>query len=527
VDREGLLWALGIDPRGALRDGVVLLEDGPTESLLRLPTGDWILLRSVSEGDPGEGARLSERIASLARTLRASMSLLAVGVPRAPRAPLFSRLRVYAVSRAGAVRGPSFVGRASAIRAILGSAVRRLRAPDAREIRPEERAALLERGAALRSSGGDEARFWSRLEGQTPWALYSLGGAIVLVFLLESFWGGSEFSPTLYRMGADVPGTLLREPERLFAAAFLHIGIVHLLANLWALQVFGDFLERVLGTAAFLVLYAFSAVVGSLVSVAFGTAGLSAGASGALWGLMVGGFVLSYSKDLPPALRARIRARGWQPILLNLAISFAPGIALSAHMGGGLAGGVLVLLWNSLPEGALPGVRRALAPVALLLSLLMAASVGAAILRGRPWELRGPSSFVETRLPRTGRTVELPSALGPLRGAPDGEWIQGAFPHDPVVVVIRALPSAPTEPADSAPSPPQARNTSPAQELSVGGRTVTVRRYDLSRGARGAVTVGGDGSARIRVEVIAAPGAAEAWLRVGEGIAASLRAASP
>ena len=512
---------------------MALLDDGPCESLVRLETGDWLLLRTSLAGDPTDEAILLERAASLAKAKGPPLSLVAVGTASVPPSPLFSRLGVFAVSPDGVVRGPRLTGqRARVIRRILEHSLQRVAGEPARELTPDQRGALLERGAVLREGEvhGEEARFWSRLQQQTPWGLYALTAAIVVVFLLESFWGGSAFSPTLYRMGADVPGTLRSEPYRLFAAAFLHIGIVHLLVNLWALWVFGDFLERVLGTTVFLVLYALSALVGSLVSLAFGTAGLSAGASGALWGLMVGGFVLSYWGGLPPALKARIRARGWQPILVNLAISFAPGIALSAHAGGGIAGGALVLAWNLVPEERDAGVRRVLTPLAVLLCVLMAVSVVWAVVAGRPWELRGPVELVRTPIPGTSMTIDVPRALSPIHSQAASEWTLGALPKDPAVVVIHItsaeppfdIPGMRTE--EGKPALPSAKDLSPIESVILDkGKRLARRSYSFGNGGVGTITVAQNATARIRVELLAIPGAPSSWVAVGDRIAASLR----
>src|SRR6185503_10317274 len=106
-------------------------------------------------------------------------------------------------------------------------------------------------------------------------------------FALQELWGGSESGELLYRMGANLGRLgLTQEPWRLLSSAFLHIGVVHLLANMWALYVFGRVLERVLGPARLLVLYGVAALGGGLLSALVHARSLAAGASGAVWGLM-------------------------------------------------------------------------------------------------------------------------------------------------------------------------------------------------------------------------------------------------
>jgi membrane associated rhomboid family serine protease len=403
--REALLRALAIDREGRLRRGAALLRSGPEEEILLLPSGDLVILRSLEAGDGAGRERLEARTKALLGSVRGRVSLVVCGnddpfsfLPRSFGSPL----TVFSVSAEGRLAGGGFMSHAArTVAPTLRAALKALEPHGGPPPTEAERAALLEAGEAVRAAqgGGEEATFWSRISQVTPWGTYTLIGAIAFVFALECLWGGADAfrgsghsGVTLYQMGANAPERV-REGElfRLFAAAFLHIGYIHLLVNLWALRVFGDFLERVLGTAAFLVVYALSALSGSLSSVFLGSATLSAGASGALWGLMVGSFALSFWGDIPAALRLRIRSTGLRPILVNLAISFVPGIDMWAHFGGGLLGGVLVLAGTRLAPKAGP-LRALLVPLAALLCVLMALSVVAAILVGHPWERLAPVS---------------------------------------------------------------------------------------------------------------------------------------
>ncbi len=66
----------------------------------------------------------------------------------------------------------------------------------------------------------------------------------------------------------------------------------------------------------------------------------SVGASGAIWGLMGAtlALVLSRQRVLPRLIARGLRQRLLVVLVINVALSFLPGIDLYAHFGGGLVG---------------------------------------------------------------------------------------------------------------------------------------------------------------------------------------------
>jgi membrane associated rhomboid family serine protease len=119
-----------------------------------------------------------------------------------------------------------------------------------------------------------------------PIATWILLGIIVIVFIIETLIGGSTETDVLIRLGAKVtPLVAAGEYWRLLTAMFLHIGIVHVLFNGYALVAIGTELERILGWRRFLAIYLLSGLFGGLASYAF-IASLSAGASGAIFGII-------------------------------------------------------------------------------------------------------------------------------------------------------------------------------------------------------------------------------------------------
>lgn len=118
----------------------------------------------------------------------------------------------------------------------------------------------------------------------------------ILVFLAMFYAGVDLFQPTteqLLAWGANA-GTKTMDGEtwRLLSCAFLHIGLVHLGVNMFVLWKVGPFLERLFGSTTFLIFYVVSAIGGSEASLWWNEFGVSAGASGALFGIF--GSLLGY-----------------------------------------------------------------------------------------------------------------------------------------------------------------------------------------------------------------------------------------
>ena len=111
-------------------------------------------------------------------------------------------------------------------------------------------------------------------------------GLLVAVFIVETLAGGSDNSRVLVNLGANfAPMVTLGDYWRIFTANFLHIGLMHLAFNLYALYIVGTEVEMFYGPARFLVIYLLTGLSGAIASYAF-TYGLSAGASTAIMGLI-------------------------------------------------------------------------------------------------------------------------------------------------------------------------------------------------------------------------------------------------
>ena len=175
-----------------------------------------------------------------------------------------------------------------------------------------------------------------------PVVTYALIAINVIVFALMYLIGDGSYSiSTLLSFGANyAPLIKAGEYYRLITSAFLHIGILHLLVNMYGLYIIGQQLESFYGRTKYLLIYLFSAITGNLLSMVFANNTVGAGASGAIFGLL--GSLLYFGYHYRIYLGTTIKSQIIPLILLNLFIGFVSvGIDNFAHIGG-LIGGVLI-----------------------------------------------------------------------------------------------------------------------------------------------------------------------------------------
>ena len=138
---------------------------------------------------------------------------------------------------------------------------------------------------------------------RTPvtWLLIAIN---VAAFAVTSRLSHNQFDiEHLVRFGADAGIiTLGGQWWRLVTSMFLHVGILHLASNMVCLVFLGRDAERALGSGVFLGGYLLSGMTGSVVSVAAHAQVVSAGASGAVFG--VAGLLV-------PVLAKRFHESAW------------------------------------------------------------------------------------------------------------------------------------------------------------------------------------------------------------------------
>ncbi|HBV85699.1 MAG TPA: rhomboid family intramembrane serine protease [Desulfosporosinus sp.] len=166
-----------------------------------------------------------------------------------------------------------------------------------------------------------------------PLLSYFLLSINIIVFLLMTMAGGSTDQRVLITFGAKV-NSLIQAGEvwRFFTSMFIHIGLMHLIFNLYALWSLGPFMEERFGRWRFILIYSLSGLGGSIASFYFSPA-LSAGASGAIFGLL--GALLYYSLKRPSLWKSGLGMNLVVVILINFGFGLTqPGIDNYAHLGG-------------------------------------------------------------------------------------------------------------------------------------------------------------------------------------------------
>jgi len=167
----------------------------------------------------------------------------------------------------------------------------------------------------------------------------------VVVFVAMVAAGASWINPTpdlLIRWGAGYgPLTTHGQWWRLLTAMFIHIGLVHLLMNMFVLWSIGMVTERLFGNVGFVALYLGAGLAGSLTSLIWHPLAAAAGASGAIFGLYGGlfGFLLIRRASIPTDTMVMLAKSGSYFIVANLLYGvFAKQVDVSAHLGGFVAG---------------------------------------------------------------------------------------------------------------------------------------------------------------------------------------------
>lgn len=180
----------------------------------------------------------------------------------------------------------------------------------------------------------------------TPRVTWFLIGLNVLVFLLMLFSGVSLMSPTsvqLLQWGANWGPLTVAHGQwwRLLSACFLHIGIIHIAFNMYVLYQIGPFTEPLFGGPRYLAIYLLTGIGGNLLGLALHPGIISAGASGAIFGVYGAllGFLLRRRASIQPGAARSVARSAGIFLVYNLAYGLlSTHTDLTAHIGGLVTG---------------------------------------------------------------------------------------------------------------------------------------------------------------------------------------------
>lgn len=201
---------------------------------------------------------------------------------------------------------------------------------------------------------GPQPRRWR------PTVTWAILAANIIVWVLDVASGpliglatGVPASNLLLNLGAKRTDLILQgELWRLVTPIFLHIGVLHLLFNSYAIYIIGPQIECFFGPYRFLSIYMLSGIYGVLLSFALSPAP-SAGASGAIFGLIGTQAVFFYRYR--NAFGERGRRQFYSTLMIiafNIVLTFsAARIDVWGHIGGLVSGALLG--WGLVPRYAL------------------------------------------------------------------------------------------------------------------------------------------------------------------------------
>ena len=164
-------------------------------------------------------------------------------------------------------------------------------------------------------------------------------------------------NPLMCRLFALNPISFIWKPWQLVTYMFMHGGLGHLFFNMYTLFIFGSVLENVWGTKKFLTFYFVTGIGAALVNIGVqyltGSFALTVGASGAIYGVLMG-YAMLYPDSMltlifpPVSMKAKWFVLIFAGIELLLGISNNPAdnVAHFAHLGGLIFAFLLLMFWK-------------------------------------------------------------------------------------------------------------------------------------------------------------------------------------
>jgi membrane associated rhomboid family serine protease len=218
------------------------------------------------------------------------------------------------------------------------------------------------------------ARFWSA--GQPALVTVLLITINVAVFVYAVFRDtaalGSSITQTHVDLALYGPAVEQGDWYRLITSGFLHYGIIHLAFNMYLLYVLGQMLEPAIGRVRFLLVYMAGLLGGSAGALLLSPNSVSAGASGAVFGLLGLSFVGYYLNGVNP-----LTTGVGTLLLMNLGLTFlwSERISVGGHLGGAVAGSLCALAVMAPPHRRVPQWLTYALPLAVMIAAVTVAEL--------------------------------------------------------------------------------------------------------------------------------------------------------
>ena len=260
----------------------------------------------------------------------------------------------------------------------------------------------------------------------TPF-LIGMNAAVFVAMLIRGVSPMQPRSDQLLEFGANFGALVVVDQEwwRPLTAMFVHVGAVHLLVNMYSLWNVGSFVERLLGRPMFAAVYLLTGLAGSFASVLWSPMKISAGASGAIFGLfgVIVGFAFRAREQLPPETLRGLRSSIVATLAFNLIFALSiPYLDHAAHLGG-LAAGALAGVMATASALERPGQRASWGSQAIVL----AAVVGLGVLaetrtrhrKNLEWELAIQQAAISAAAGRGDEAVKFATQALEKRSDPE------------------------------------------------------------------------------------------------------------
>lgn len=211
----------------------------------------------------------------------------------------------------------------------------------------------------------------------TPFMTYFFIGLSAIVFIAMTLAGGSQDTNVLIEFGAKYnPLIMDGEWRRLFNPIFLHIGFEHIVLNMVTLYFIGIQIEMLFGHWRFTGIYLLAGIAGNIASFTFSPDTISAGASGAIFGLF-GAFLMLGDNFRESAYFRQMSQQFLLFIVLNLAFGFmSSSTDNAAHIGGILSGFLIATTVGAPRLARISHIKQIAAFVILIIINLILIKIG-------------------------------------------------------------------------------------------------------------------------------------------------------